>query len=143
MIKLPRVADPPVVIGKMKDRFCKFHRAVGYDTENCFVLKNIIQDYIDKNLLVEGVENEKMTILNQPFLQHSAAVIFDQPFQPQDHIQPCPSSDINIQHQVLVLHQAQSNTQKMDLISAFSKLNVSPEPARTSPEVARRIPGFP
>ena len=64
MIKLPRLADPPAVMGKMKDRFCKFHRTVGHDTENCFVLKNIIQDYIDKNLLVEGAEDEKMEILN-------------------------------------------------------------------------------
>ena len=33
-------------------------------------------------------------------------MIYDHPFQPQDHIQPCPDSDINIQHQVLVLHKA-------------------------------------
>ena len=112
MIKLPRVADPPAVMGKMKDRFCKFHRTVGHDTENCFVLKNIIHDYIDKNLLVEGAEDEKMEILNQPFFQHSTAVISDNPFQSQDHIQPCPSSDIDVQHQVLVLHKVQSNSQR-------------------------------
>ena len=143
MIKLPRVADPPVVMGKMKDRFCKFHRTVGHDTENCFVLKNIIQDYIDKNLLVEGAEDEKMEILKQPFLQHSTAMISDHPFQPQDHIRPCPSSDIKVQHQVLVLHKAQSSSQKMDLVSAFSKLKVSREPAGVSPEVAKRMPWLP
>ena len=42
--------------------------------------KNIIQDYIDKNLLVEGAEDEKMGILNQPFLQHSTVVVSDHPF---------------------------------------------------------------
>ena len=52
MIKLPRKDDPSVTKGKWKDCFCKFHRARGHDTERCFVLKNIIQDYIDKELLV-------------------------------------------------------------------------------------------
>ena len=71
MIKLPRVADPPVSLGKWKDKFCKFHRAVGHDTEHCFVLKNIIQDCIDKNLLIEDEEEEQPAILTKPFPDHS------------------------------------------------------------------------
>ena len=58
MIKLPKVADPPVAMGKWTDKFCKFHRTVGHDTEHCFVLKNIIQDCIDKNLLIEDEEEQ-------------------------------------------------------------------------------------
>ena len=58
MIKLPKVADPPVTMGRFKDQFCKFHRAMGHDTEHCFVFKNIPQDYIDKKLLVEDEEED-------------------------------------------------------------------------------------
>ena len=79
---------------------------MGHNTENCFVLKNIVQDYIDKNLLVEGDEEEKMDILNQPFPPHTTAVISEQPFLPQEHIKPCSIQDLQVQHQVLVLRQA-------------------------------------
>ena len=76
MVKLPRLADPPVPMGKWKDQFCKFHRTVGHNTENCFVLKNIVQDLIDKNLLVEGEEEEKMDILKAAFsfTHHSSSI---------------------------------------------------------------------
>ena len=125
MVKLPRLVDPPVPMGKFKDQFCKFHRTVGHNTENCFVLKNIVQDLIDKNLLVEGAEDENMDILKKPFPHHSTAVISEQPFQPQEHIRPCSKKDMQAQHQVLVLQQAQSKAQKMDLISAFGKIKIS------------------
>ena len=67
MVKLSRVVDPPVSLGKWKDKFCKFHRAVGHDTEHCFVLKNIIQDCIDKNLLIEDEDEEQPAVLTKPF----------------------------------------------------------------------------
>jgi hypothetical protein len=143
MVKLPRLVDPPVPMGKFKDQFCKFHRTVGHNTENCFVLKNIVQDLIDKNLLVEGAEDENMNIMKQPFPPHNMAVISEQPFQPQEHIRPCSKKDMKVQHQVIVLQQAQSNVQKMDLISAFGKMKVSAKPAGASPEVAKRMPWFP
>jgi hypothetical protein len=71
MIKLPKVADPPVILGKFKDQFCKFHRATGHDTELCFVLKHMIQDCIDRNLLVEDEEEEHPAVLTEPFPDHS------------------------------------------------------------------------
>ena len=58
MVKLPKVADPPVTMGRFKDQFCKFHRVMGHDIEYCFVFKNIVQDCIDKKLLVEDQEKE-------------------------------------------------------------------------------------
>ena len=109
MVKLPRLADPPVPMGKWKDQFCKFHRTVGHNTENCFVLKNIVQDLIDKNLLVEGEEEEEMDILNQPFPSHTTTMISEQPFLPHEHIKPCSVQDLQVQHQVSVLRQAGSN----------------------------------
>ena len=78
MIKLPKVADPLVAMGKWTDKFCKFHRTVGHDTEHCFVLKNIIQDCIDKNLLIEDEDEEQPEILSKPFPKHSASVITEQ-----------------------------------------------------------------
>ena len=71
VIKLPRIVDPPVSMGKGKDCFCKFHRAMGHDTECCFVLKNIIQDYIDKELLVPEEREGRVAVLTKPFLDHS------------------------------------------------------------------------
>ncbi|KAF3771632.1 hypothetical protein EJ110_NYTH59959 [Nymphaea thermarum] len=41
-IVLPKVSEPPKMMGVNKEKLCKFHRAPGHDTEDCFVLKNII-----------------------------------------------------------------------------------------------------
>ena len=71
MIKLPKQDDPSVTKGKWKDRFCKFHRARGHDTERCFVLKNIVQDYIDKELLVPEEGEEQPAVPTEPFPDHS------------------------------------------------------------------------
>jgi hypothetical protein len=57
MIRLPKAADPTTIMGRFREKLCKFHRAVGHDTENCFVLKNIIQDCINKNILIEDEED--------------------------------------------------------------------------------------
>ena len=122
MVKLPKVADPPVAMGKWTDKFCKFHRTVGHDTEHCFVLKNIIQDCIDKNLLIEDEDEQQPEILSKPFPKHSASVITEQTFALRGSIQPCSSQDIQDQHQVLVLRQAQSSAKRVD-ITAFSKEN--------------------
>ena len=73
MIKLPRIVDPPVTMGKWKDCFCDFHRAVGHDTERCFVLKNIVQDYIDKELLVPEEREGQVAVLTKPLPDHSEA----------------------------------------------------------------------
>ncbi|CAN6462673.1 unnamed protein product [Victoria cruziana] len=50
-LTLPKVSNPPPVMGKFKDQFYKFHIVPGHLTEDCFVLKNIIQDAVDKELL--------------------------------------------------------------------------------------------
>ena len=141
MVKLPRLADPPVPMGKWKDQFCKFHRTVGHSTENCFVLKNIVQDLIDKNLLVEGEEEEKMEILKQPFPSHTTAVVSAQPFLPHEHIKPCSTQDLQIQHQVSVLRQATPDSKKMDLISALGKMKVSEASVKSAPK-SKGLPDF-
>ena len=58
-VRLPKIADPAVTMGRFKDQFCKFHRTMGHDTEHCFVFKNIVQDGIDKNLLVEDGKKDQ------------------------------------------------------------------------------------
>ncbi|CAN6459222.1 unnamed protein product [Victoria cruziana] len=55
-------------MGKFKDQFCKFHRASGHLTEDCFVLKNIIQDAIDKELLSKEASSSE--VLKNPFPAH-------------------------------------------------------------------------
>ena len=62
MVKLPRIANPLVALGKWKDRFCKFHQTTGHDIEHCFVFKNIVQDYIDKNFFVKGEKEYQSTV---------------------------------------------------------------------------------
>jgi hypothetical protein len=62
MIELPKIVDPSVTMGKWTDKFCKFHRTVGHDAEHCFVLKNIIQDFIDKEILVPEEEEEQSAV---------------------------------------------------------------------------------
>lgn len=48
---LPKVFGPPLVIEKDKDQFYKFHQASGNKIEDCFIIKNIVQDVIHKELL--------------------------------------------------------------------------------------------
>ena len=71
MIKLPKQDDPSVTKGNGRIAFCKFHRARGHDTERCFVLKNIVQDYIDKELLVPEEGEEQTAVPPEPFPDHS------------------------------------------------------------------------
>lgn len=63
---LPKVSDPPPIMGRDKDQFCKFYRAPGHKIEDCFVLKNILQDTIDKEFLTK----EASGILKDPFPSH-------------------------------------------------------------------------
>ncbi|KAF3772064.1 hypothetical protein EJ110_NYTH58847 [Nymphaea thermarum] len=92
-IVLPKVSQPPKMMGVNKEKLCKFHRAPGHDTEDCFVLKNIIQDFINKDLQIcdEGTPE----ILRNPFLDHGKAAIATitigapLPYHPQEHIRPC------------------------------------------------------
>ena len=62
LVKLPRVTNPSTIMGRFMDQFCKFHRAVGHDTDYCFVFKNIVQNYIDKNFFVENEKEYWSTI---------------------------------------------------------------------------------
>ncbi|CAN6465911.1 unnamed protein product [Victoria cruziana] len=50
-LTLPKVSDLLPVKRKNKDQFCKYHRTPGHQTEDCFVLKNIIQDAVDNELV--------------------------------------------------------------------------------------------
>ena len=143
MVKLPKVADPPAVMGKWTEKFCKFHQTVGHDTEHCFVLKNIIQDCIDKNLLIEDEDEEQPEILSKPFPKHSASVISEQAIFLQNSIQPCSSQDIQDQHQVLVLRQAQSSTKRVDITSILSNKKPVSEAAKVTAEATRQTHGLP
>ncbi|CAN6454046.1 unnamed protein product [Victoria cruziana] len=67
-LSLPKVSDPPPVMGKNKDQFYKFHRAPGHQTEDCFVLKNIIQDAVDKELLSQKASSSG--VMKNPFPAH-------------------------------------------------------------------------
>ena len=65
LVKLPKVADPPTVMGRFTNQFCKFHRAVGHDTDHCFVFKNIVQDCVDKSLFVEDEEEDELAVMTK------------------------------------------------------------------------------
>ena len=71
LVKLPKATTPPTIMGRFKNQFCKFHRAVGHDIDHCFVFKNIVQDCIDKSLLAEDEEEDELAILTKPFPDHS------------------------------------------------------------------------
>ena len=71
MVHLPKVTDPPTIMGRFKEQFCKFHRAIGHDTENCFVLKNIVQDRVDKNILGENKTADQPAILAKSLQSYS------------------------------------------------------------------------
>ncbi|CAN6459298.1 unnamed protein product [Victoria cruziana] len=62
---LSKVPDLPPLMEKNKDHFCKFHKAPGHQTEECFVLKNIVQDAVDKELVNQ--ETSSSGILKNPF----------------------------------------------------------------------------
>ncbi|KAF3773375.1 hypothetical protein EJ110_NYTH55459 [Nymphaea thermarum] len=92
-IVLPKVSEPPKMMGVNKEKLCKFHRAPGHDTEDCFVLKNIIQDLINKDLRI--CDDSTPEILRNPFPDHGKAAIATitigapLPYHPQEHIRPC------------------------------------------------------
>ncbi|CAN6458299.1 unnamed protein product [Victoria cruziana] len=76
-LTLPKVSDSPPVMGNYKDQFCKFHRALGHQTVDCFVLKNIIHDSVDKKLLSN--EASSSGVLKNQFPLHGdgkAASVF-------------------------------------------------------------------
>ncbi|CAN6472282.1 unnamed protein product [Victoria cruziana] len=76
-LTLPKVSDLLPVMEKFKDQFCKFHRAPDHQTEDCFILKNIIQDAVDKKLL--NKEASSSGVLKNPFPSHGegkAASVF-------------------------------------------------------------------
>ncbi|KAF3789441.1 hypothetical protein EJ110_NYTH18079 [Nymphaea thermarum] len=89
---LPKVSEPPKMMGGNKEKLCKFLRAPGHDTEDCFVLKNIIQDFINKDLKI--CDDSTPEILRNPFPDHGKAAVAmittGTPLQyhPQDHIRP-------------------------------------------------------
>ncbi|KAF3783333.1 hypothetical protein EJ110_NYTH32506 [Nymphaea thermarum] len=60
-------------MGKNKEQFCKFHRAPGHNTEDCLVLKNIVQDAVDKEIIKEV--SEQPDILKNPFPKHGKGII--------------------------------------------------------------------
>ena len=66
MVKLPKVADPSVAKGKWKNQFCMFHRAMGHDTEHCFFFKNVVQDCIDRELLMKDKEESQPVLSPTP-----------------------------------------------------------------------------
>ncbi|KAF3776837.1 hypothetical protein EJ110_NYTH30217 [Nymphaea thermarum] len=70
---LSKVSNPPPMMGKNKEQFCKFHRAPGHDTEDCLVLKNIVQDAVDKKIIKEV--SEQPDILKNPFPKHGKGII--------------------------------------------------------------------
>ncbi|KAF3795176.1 hypothetical protein EJ110_NYTH05836 [Nymphaea thermarum] len=91
-IVLPKVSEPQKMMGGNKEKLCKFHRAPGHDTEDCFVLKNIIQYFINKYLKI--CDDSTPEILRNPFPDHGKAAVAmittgtPLPYHPQDHIRP-------------------------------------------------------
>ncbi|CAN6462345.1 unnamed protein product [Victoria cruziana] len=67
-LTLLKVSNLPPVIGRNNDQFYKYHRAPGHETKDFFVLKNIIQDAVDKELV--GKEASSSRILKDPFPSH-------------------------------------------------------------------------
>ncbi|KAF3773261.1 hypothetical protein EJ110_NYTH55745 [Nymphaea thermarum] len=70
---LPKVSNPPPMMGNNKEQFCKFHRAPGHDTKDCLELKNIVQDAVDKEIIKEV--SEQPDILKNPFPKHGKGII--------------------------------------------------------------------
>ncbi|KAF3775157.1 hypothetical protein EJ110_NYTH51089 [Nymphaea thermarum] len=70
---LPKVSNPPPMMGKNKEQFCKFHRAPRHDTEDCLILKNIVQDAVDKEII--KVVSEQPDILKNPFPKHGKGTV--------------------------------------------------------------------
>ncbi|KAF3776599.1 hypothetical protein EJ110_NYTH47762 [Nymphaea thermarum] len=105
-IVLPKVPEPPKMMGGNKEKLCKFHRAHGHDTEDCFVLKNIIQDFINKDLKI--CDEDTPEILRNPFPDHGKAAVamitIGTPlsYHPQEHIRPYIGSN---SHKVMVADQ--------------------------------------
>lgn len=50
-LPLPKISDPPLVMGKDKEWFCNFYRTPSHKTKDCFIFKNIIKDIVKKELL--------------------------------------------------------------------------------------------
>ena len=93
--------------------------------------KHLIQDCIDKSILIEDEEEGKMDILSAPFPKHSASTISEHSFLPQSHIHPCSSEDISLQHQVMVLHQDQPASQRGNILSFLNIRNMSVRSGKT------------
>uniref|UniRef100_A0A5K1BFC8 G-patch domain-containing protein n=5 Tax=Nymphaea colorata TaxID=210225 RepID=A0A5K1BFC8_9MAGN len=105
-IVLPKVSEPPKMMGGNKEKLCKFHRTPGHDTEDCFVLKNIIQDFINKDLKI--CDDSTPEILRNPFPDHGKAVVAmittvtPLSYHPQEHIRPYIGSS---SHKIMVVNQ--------------------------------------
>ena len=64
LLRLPKAASPSTIMGKYIDQFCGYHRAIGHNTDHCFIFKNIVQDCLDKNLFIKIKEERRPDLLN-------------------------------------------------------------------------------
>ncbi|CAN6459008.1 unnamed protein product [Victoria cruziana] len=64
-LTLPKVLELPPVMRKHKDQFYKFHRALGHQSD-CFILKNIIEDAVDKELLIKEASSSGVLKISFP-----------------------------------------------------------------------------
>uniref|UniRef100_A0A5K0UYI4 Retrotransposon gag domain-containing protein n=1 Tax=Nymphaea colorata TaxID=210225 RepID=A0A5K0UYI4_9MAGN len=107
-IVLPKMLEPPKMMGGNKEKLCKFHRAPGHDTEDCFVLRNIIQDFINMDLQVG--DDSIPEVLKNPFPDHGNVAVAmittgtPLPYHPQEHIRPCEGSS---PHKVMMTDQGE------------------------------------
>ncbi len=70
-----RPYDPPVKPSWWKeDHVCSYHRSKGHSTKNCFKLKDVIQDLIDKcKVIIDGLtKNADHKAFKQPLPEYDS-----------------------------------------------------------------------
>ena len=90
LLRLLEVHPPPSPLSHWYNTnlYCNFHRVVGHSTDSCYILRNAIQDLIDRKVIVIDTQEAASTpvpppapgfapqhpnIVNQPLPPHSSS----------------------------------------------------------------------